>query len=160
MNNFGLSNRNEQISYSRFPDFPAVNSLLAIEFAHLTKVMAQAEVRTGDSYCADLNIERINFLKIDVEEWERFTLDGFGGMFSRNLIDILTWEYGYTTAETHWATRDFYEFLQEKGYACGMVRKRGVDFKPWNDDLNDYTSGPNFFACLPEHKDYFTVLSE
>jgi FkbM family methyltransferase len=159
VNNFGLSNRNEQIAYSRFPDFPAVNSLLEIEFSHLTKVVVQAEVRTGDSYCTDLGIGRINFLKMDVEGWERFVLEGFAEMLSANSIDALTWEYGYTTAETHWTTRDFYKYLEEKGYVCGVVRKQGIDFRPWEYDLNDYTSGPNFFACLPAHKDYFNLLS-
>lgn len=155
VNNYGLSNSNQHMTFSRFPDFPAVNSLLAIEFSHLTKIMATSEVRMGDTYCAEMGIQRINFLKIDVEGWERFTLEGFNRMLSNNSIDVLTWEYGYTTAETHWTTRDFFKYLQERGYVCGVVRQQGVDFRPWNYDLNDYTSGPNFFACLPEYKDYF-----
>ena len=158
VNNFGLSNRNEFLNYSHFPDFPAVNSLLTVEFAHLTKEIAQTEVQSGDSYCSKMGIQRINFLKIDVEGWERFTLEGFSGMLSENRIDLLTWEYGYTTADTHWTTRDFYKFLQEKGYVCGVIRKRGVDFRDWDYDLNDYTSGPNYFACLPSYKDYFAIF--
>lgn len=155
VNNFGLSNRNEQMDFSYFPDFPAVNSLLAVDFSHLRKEIAQAEVRTGDYYCTQMGVDRINFLKIDVEGWERYTLEGFDRMLSENRIDLLTWEYGYTTAETHWTTRDFYRFLEEKGYVCGVIRKEGVDFRDWDYDLNDYTSGPNFFACLPPYKAYF-----
>jgi hypothetical protein len=122
--------------------------------------MSLAEVKTGDSYCDEAGIDRINFLKIDVEGWERFTLEGFSRMLNQNRIDALTWEYGYTTAETHWTTRDFYQYLQDKGYVCGVVRKQGVDFRPWGYDLNDYTSGPNFFACLPVYKDFFSLLNE
>jgi len=159
VNDFGLSNRSESLRYSHFPDFPAVNSLLSIDFAHLNKEISLAEVKTGDSYCDEAGIDRIHFLKIDVEGWERFTLEGFSRMLDQNRIDALTWEYGYTTAETHWTTRDFYKYLEEKGYVCGVVRKQGIDFRPWEYDLNDYTSGPNFFACLPAHKDYFNLLS-
>jgi FkbM family methyltransferase len=158
VNNFGLSNRNESVRYSHFPDFPAVNSLLSIDFAHLNKEISLTEVKTGDFYCEETGIDRINFLKIDVEGWERFTLEGFSRMLEQNRIDALTWEYGYTTADTHWTTRDFYEYLQDKGYVCGVIRKGGVDFRKWNYDLNDYTSGPNYFACLPSYKDYFAVF--
>lgn len=66
VNNFGLSNRNESVRYSHFPDFPAVNSLLSVDFAHLDKEISVAEVKTGDSYCDEAGIDRINFLKIDV----------------------------------------------------------------------------------------------
>lgn len=160
VNNFGLSNQNKHLTFSHFPDYPSVNSLLDVEFTHLTKAIGRGWVRTGDSYCAEVGIQRINFLKIDVEGWERFTLEGFNQMLSWNLIDVITWEYGYTTAESHWTTRDFYNYFQEKGYICGVIRKWGVDFKPWDYDLNDYTSGPNFFACLPVYKDYFTYFSD
>jgi FkbM family methyltransferase len=160
VNHFGLSNQNEHLGFSYFPDFPAVNSLLSVEFSHLRKESSQAEVRTGDSYCQEMGIERINFLKIDVEGWERFTLEGFNEMLSENRIDLLTWEYGYTTAETHWTTRDFYSFFQEKGYVCGVIRRKGVDFRNWDYDLNDYTSGPNYFACLPSYKDSFADFAD
>jgi FkbM family methyltransferase len=40
-------------------------------------VTTESSVRTGDDYCEELAIDRINFVKIDVEGWERFTLEGF-----------------------------------------------------------------------------------
>jgi FkbM family methyltransferase len=157
VNNFGLSNSYETINYSRFPDFPAANSLLEVEFGHLRKETHQTLVRTGDDYCNELSISRINFVKIDVEGWERYALEGFSQMLLHHRIDAMSWEYGYTTAETHWTTRDFFTFFETKGYVCGVIRKSGIEFLPWSYDMNDYTSGPNYFACLPMHKDYFSA---
>jgi|688.fasta_scaffold227209_2 FkbM family methyltransferase len=157
VNNFGLSNRYEKIAYSRFPDFPAANSLLDVEFSHLRKETHQALVRTGDEYCDELSIPRINFVKIDVEGWERYVLEGFSQMLLKHRIDAISWEYGYTTAETHWTTKDFFTFFETKGYVCGVIRKSGIEFSPWSYDMNDYTSGPNYFACLPLHKEFFSA---
>ncbi len=157
INDFGLSNSNEKTSYFRFPDAPAHNSLIDIDFDHLHKEIGNVNVRTGDSYCRDLNITRINFMKIDVEGWERFVIEGFSQMLTENRIDSLSWEYSYMTANTHWTTMDFFSFLESKGYVCGVVRKNGIQFVPWSYELNDYTSGPNYFACLPIHKDFFRL---
>jgi len=158
INNFGLSNADESITYFRFPEFPAVNSILEIDFGHLESEKTRAEVRAGDSYFSECGVQRVNFLKIDVEGYERFVLEGFSKTLDARKIDALSWEYGYSTAETHWTTRDFFKFLEEKGYLCGVIRKKGVVFLPWSYELNDYTYGPNFFACLPEFRSTFEAV--
>ena len=157
INNFGLSNRLEEVTFSRFPDMPSLNSIFPIEHRHLKHCSTLGKLDVGDNYCLRTKIPRINFMKIDVEGWERYVLEGFEKMLETRSIDALTWKYGYANGESHWLTRDFYNYFSKFGYACGIVRKQGIDFRNWDYDLNDFTSGPNYFACLPEHKQYFAI---
>ena len=157
INNFGLSNKKELVTYSKFPEMSSVNSIFPISFSHLSREHGSGHVDLGDDYCIRAEISRVNFMKIDVEGWERYVLLGFQKMLESKQIDALTWEYGYSSADSNWVTRDFYAFLSNYGYECGVVRKKGIDFSPFNYELNDFTSGPNYFACLPEHKNYFEL---
>ena len=47
---------------------------------------------TGDSFCANNDIKRINFLKIDVEGHELKVLNGFSNMLRDGNIDIIQFE--------------------------------------------------------------------
>lgn len=149
INNFGLSDVEELRSFNSIPDYRGANSLFDVKYSHLKTVKSQATLMTGDSYCDRNSIDTIMLLKMDIEGWEKFALNGFKLKLKSQKIDICTWEYGYVSAESGWTTRNFYDFFESFGYVCGVLRKDGVDFRPWHYGLNDWKSGPNFLACLP-----------
>jgi FkbM family methyltransferase len=68
-------------------------------------------VRTLDGVCAELGIERIDFLKIDVEGHELAVLRGAERMLTEGRIGVVQFEYGgcYLDARTH--LRDVWELL-------------------------------------------------
>jgi len=150
VNNLGLSNVQEVRKFIRWTDYSGGNSLHKINYAHLSGVESLATLENGDSYCQSRLIDRVLFLKLDIEGWERYALTGFDQMFRSKNIDIVSWEYGYVSAEAGWTSRDFFKYFESLGYACGVIRKMGVHFQKWDYSLNDWKSGPNFVACLPE----------
>jgi FkbM family methyltransferase len=116
---------------------------------NLPHVEREVRTETGDRYCGELDIQRINLLKIDVEGWDFHVLRGFEEMLRSRRIDVIQFEYGYSTGEAGSLMRDFYAFLTEFGYVVGPLRRRGVDFRQFQQVDNNFMSGPNFVACLP-----------
>ena len=153
VNNFGLSNFEEQRQFRIFIKHRGANSLLNVDHKHLETIESTALLVTGDSYCKLNSVKRILLLKLDIEGWERFALQGLNQILIENRVDVVSWEYGYVTADSGWTTRNFYDYFESLGYVCGVLRKNGVDFGSWNYGLNDWKSGPNFIACLPPFVD-------
>jgi FkbM family methyltransferase len=159
LNEFGLSNTKEVRDFNRFINYTGANSLFPIVHRHLETARTFAELNIGDEYCAQLNLKKILFMKLDVEGWERFVLEGLQKKLVKKEIEIISWEYGYVSAEAGWTTKDFYGFFESMGYICGVIRAHGVDFRDWDYSLNDWKSGPNFLACLPKYKVEFESFS-
>lgn len=129
-------------------------STLLTEASYFQRPSTVIDVRSerGDDYCRRTGIERINLLKVDAEGADLFVLRGFSGMFAAQRIDVVQFEYGYTSADAHTSMRDFFEFFEHRGYALGPLRQRGVRFKTFEYTDNEYRSGPNYVACLPRFR--------
>jgi methyltransferase, FkbM family len=69
----------------------------------------QVEIKTVDSYCQENNIEHIDFLKLDVEGWERDVLLGAKAMLPKT--DFVQFEYGGTYPEVGATLKDVYNIL-------------------------------------------------
>jgi FkbM family methyltransferase len=61
-----------------------------------TAPVAQVDVGTVDAFCAEHGIERLGFLKGDVEGNECDLVRGAAGMLERRAIDVVQFEYGGT----------------------------------------------------------------
>lgn len=154
INNLALSNKNEEKSYRDYGENYGGNTLLTEAKYHdrrssLRKVICVS----GESYCIESGVSHINFLKIDTEGAEFSVLQGFENLLSRKAIDVIQFEYGYTHADAHTLMGDFYRLLESYGYIIGALRKNGVHFKEFSYADNDFKSGPNYVACLPEFRD-------
>jgi FkbM family methyltransferase len=68
-------------------------------------------IRTLDATTASLGIDRIHFLKIDVEGHELQVLKGAGALLARNAIDIIQFEFTDCNVLSRTFLRDFYELL-------------------------------------------------
>jgi FkbM family methyltransferase len=55
----------------------------------------EVEVVTGDAFCTEHGINKIDFLKIDTEGYDLKVLLGFAGMLSRQKIDFVQVEAGF-----------------------------------------------------------------
>lgn len=107
----------------------------------------KVSVTTGDQFCQDHSIRQIHLLKIDVEGWDFEVLKGFAHLFDHQAIDVVQFEYGYFHSEIGITMKNFYAFLESKGYLIGKLTREGVLFQPYHYHLNNYESGPNFVAC-------------
>jgi FkbM family methyltransferase len=148
VNPFGLAERSGEVQVVFRPDLTPVSSMLDVplEFASdLRKEIIDAEVVTGDSYCSENGIERIDFLKIDVEGKELDVLRGFEQTLSAGGVRIVQFEYGQGSIYTKDLLRDFYEYLEGFGYVLGKVYPRYVDLRPYSAFDEDFR-GPNYLA--------------
>jgi FkbM family methyltransferase len=109
-------------------------------------------VTTGDRYCAGHAIDRIGFLKIDVEGAEGLVLQGFRGLLAGRRIDVIQFEYGLQNIFARFLLLDFYRLLESHGYAMGKLYPDGVCFKSWAPQDEDFL-GPNFVAVSSERAD-------
>jgi FkbM family methyltransferase len=150
--NLGLSNQRGKIDYKDYGPGSTLNTLSQRstfwDDQHSFQ-LRPVEVLTGDSFCEANGVSRIDLLKIDVEGAENQVLQGFSNMLGEQRVRLIQFEYGYANGDQHFLTKDFYEFFSDLGYRVGLIRKRGVVFKKFSYDLNDFDSGPNYVA-IPE----------
>jgi len=148
-NPFGLSDEEGSVEYKDYGEGSGKNTLLIEADFHDRRTpptRLQGRVSTGDRYCLEHGIERIDVLKIDVEGAEHRVLAGFESLLARRAIGLVQFEYGYTHGDARFLMRDFYALFKRHDYIVGPLRHGGVQFCEWDYKLNGFESGPNFVA--------------
>lgn len=84
---------------------------------------------TLDAYCAEKGVERIDWLKLDVEGHELDVLRGGNAMFARRAVDLVTFEFGGCNIDTRTFLRDFFQFFQAQGMDLYRITPGGY-FNP------------------------------
>lgn len=163
LNNVGLAEKDGTFTYKDYGENSGVNTILLDATYHDNRIkptIIEANLTTGDIYCYNNGINKIDFLKIDVEGAEHLVLQGFSEMFSKKAIRSVQFEYGYTNGDSRFLMRDFYKFFKEKGYIVGRVRKGPITFREWIYRDNDFTSGPNYVAIRENDEEMVTLLTK
>lgn len=157
--NIGLGSVDSLLPFKEYLNGDALSTFVTkADFHSLESSIVNVEVKTGDRFCQANNIDKINFLKIDVEGFEFDVLKGFEDMISDHCVDLIQFEYGYTNADSGHILKDMYKFLTDKGYAVGPIKPKGVIFMDFDYALNNFNSGPNFLAVSPKASHLVEVL--
>jgi len=106
---------------------------------------AHIQLITGDEFMKNENIEKIDFLKLDLEGAEYDALDGFRDALSRQAITAIQFEYGYINITTKKLLLDYYQFFEQYGYQIGKIFPKTVEFRRYDFKYEDFL-GPNFIA--------------
>lgn len=162
VNNIGLSNATGTISYNDYGVNSGANTIIgAANFwdGNVALEKKESRVTTGDIYCADHNINFIDFLKIDVEGADHLVLQGFDRMLKSKSIRVIQFEYGYTHADAKFLMRDFFSLLNSKGYIVGKLWADGVEFSDFFYWLNNFKSGPNYVAVREDDTEIINRIS-
>lgn len=99
---------------------------------------------TGDSFCKIHGINKIDFLKIDVEGHELKVLEGFKNMIHEQRINLIQFElnaYGINQGIT---LKDFKNFFGDI-YIIGKIYPKHIDFL-MEDSFKFWESSPNYVA--------------
>lgn len=107
----------------------------------------QIEISTIDAFCKNHNIDKIDFLKVDVEGYEINVFKGASEMFKNNKINTIQFEFGGTQIEPRVFIRDFYS-LFSPNYNLFRILKDGLEpIKKYNERLENF-SYSNYLAVL------------
>jgi FkbM family methyltransferase len=115
-NNLGFSDKGyNHVLYSD-SEGSGLASLYQRNLEHFGIKMDKTEeikLTTIDAFCKDNNIERIHFLKLDIEGHELHALKGAMKMINDKKIDFLQFEFGGCNIDSKTFFRDYYYLLKE-----------------------------------------------
>lgn len=96
-------------------------------------------VTTIDDYCRERQIDRIDFVKIDVEGHELAVLRGAAGMLSRRAIRCVQFERSWWAIPARVFLKDIMEFVNGHGYALFKIYRKGIrPIEKYSHHLDDF----------------------
>lgn len=157
VNDFGLSDTRGTRDFKLYPSDLEKSSLY--DYPHpLPSARVECRIESGDRYLEDNGIDRIDFLKIDVEGAEHLVLAGFERAFRQGRIQVVQFEYGLINILTRFLLLDYYRFFERFGYTIGKIYPGYVDFRPYSLGHEDFI-GPNYLAVSRDGKHLIESLS-
>jgi FkbM family methyltransferase len=117
-----LSDKAGKGSMSVDPNDSAVASLSSSDTMDGSPATLTVEclVTTGEEFCRENRIGRIDLLKIDAEGWDYFVLKGFGAMLRDSSIDVVQIEHNEMALRTRVFVRDFFDLLGKDYRICQL----------------------------------------
>jgi FkbM family methyltransferase len=96
-------------------------------------------VTTLDAYCAEANIDAIDFLKIDAEGHDLQVLRGGSALIARHAVWFVQFEYGQPNIESGDLLKDFFAFFAGTRYKLYKIHAEGVSPHPrYNAGLENF----------------------
>ena len=163
INDCGLSDKTGKIQLRHYPDASELSTLVEATQVYPKPQQEawtpiEARTKTGDLYMHENQIERVHFLKMDVEGSEPLILNGLSQAFANRAIDVVQFEYGKICINTKFLLIDFYKFFYKYGYKVGKIYPNYVDFKDYSWNHEDFI-GPNYLAVREGRQDLIAALS-
>lgn len=103
------------------------------------------ELVTGDSFMEHNSIDKIDFIKLDVEGAELDAIKGFEKSLVNNKIRMIQFEYGYINITTKNLLADYYDFFKKYNYIIGKIYPKHVEFRAYHFKHEDFI-GPNYIV--------------
>lgn len=122
-------------------------------------VVVQIDLVKGDTFLAENGIERVDFLKLDLEGAEFDALLGFEAALKNNKINIIQFEYGYINISTKKLLIDYYKLLESYDYVVGKIYPKNVEFRKYKFQHEDFI-GPNYIAVKKNEENILKALAE
>jgi FkbM family methyltransferase len=108
----------------------------------------KVKMDTVDNFCMVNKIEKIDFLKIDVEGYELAVLRGAKKMIADHKIGVVQFEYGGTYIDAHILLKDVFVLFQFEGYAVYKIYSHQVIKHDYNHVLENFQYA-NYIAVAP-----------
>ena len=150
LNNIGLSDKSGNLDIYIYGELYGTNSVyhkqqnesnlenILIEKIHLTTI---------DDYILSNSINKVNFIKIDVEGHELNVLKGATKSLNDNLIKCIQFEYNYTWVNTGNYFKDTYTLLRSHGFTIYRLTPWGkIKISKFIDKLENFPPASNYIA--------------
>lgn len=121
-NFFGLSSSRGERSFFIYRDAPGLNSLYQRRGLEdgwglaTTHEIETVQLDTLENYCRDRNIQKIDFMKVDVEGHELEVFKGGVSLFREGRVRAIQFEYGGCNIDSRVLLKDIFEFFQGMHY--------------------------------------------
>lgn len=151
LNNFALGDEEKTSDIHIFENMPMGHSSLAAK-AGQNSVTVSAQLKTLDSYLRERKIERVDFVKVDIEGAEMMFLSGAGKLFEQATPPVIFMEMALeTTKEFGYFPNDLIVFLREKAdykfYALDETDEKLIEI----DAFSAEDIGANVL-CVPQNR--------
>lgn len=140
LNNVGLGATSEERTLHIFSEGAGANSLYRRQGLPGNQVLSeQIRIDTLDSYCNRMQIDTIDFLKLDVEGHELDVLSGASKMLELGCIHHIQFEYGGTYIDARILLKDLFGLLQPFGYKMYKIYPRSLQlYKNYDQTLENF----------------------
>ena len=108
------------------------------------------KVLTLDSFCEENSIERIQFLKMDIEGSEFNALRGADRLLSQNRIDFIQFEFGHAARAARVLFKDIFDLLISYGYEVYVIKPWCIEKITYDPFFENRYNMINFLACRAE----------
>ncbi|MFC2053453.1 FkbM family methyltransferase [Chloroflexota bacterium] len=108
----------------------------------------EIKLETVTNYCKDRQIERVDFMKIDVEGHEYEALVGASEMLQQNRVHAIQFEYGETYIHAGRWLKDIFEYVAKFNYCIyRILHHQLLPIQEYSTDLENYAYA-NFLLLL------------
>lgn len=149
-NNFGLSDTVHQQTLYTDSEGSGLASVYHRKLDHYGIAMDKTEeiqLSTIDHYCKTHEINRIHFLKLDVEGHELKALQGAEHLLANKSIDVIQFEFGGCNIDSRTYFQDFF-FLLKDNYRLFRILKNGLEEMPSYNEMQEIFVTINYLAIL------------
>lgn len=136
--NAALSDSSGSLVIQEYLDKPELASLHADYSDDSAVTDVTIEARTGDEEIARLGLERIHLLKVDTEGHDHAVLAGYKSAIDAGRIDVIQFEYNYTTLIADKSLKMFFDLLGANYLLCRLL-PHGLEACAYHPVLDDFT---------------------
>lgn len=157
--NKGLFNENctKEINIFSSNTHSSIYDIEGISYSPLKKT--NIDLISGDDFMAENKIEKIDFLKLDLEGAEYNALEGFSKNLKAGNIRLIQFEFGYINITTKKLLIDYYNFFEKYNFIVGKIFPKILEFRKYDSKYEDFL-GPNFVAVHKSDIELINLLSK
>lgn len=151
LNNVGVSDQAHTATIYYDREKSGFASLYQRDLQGLNVVMDHSEsirlIRL-DQYIAEQRVEKIDFMKIDIEGHELKAFEGMGEFLRPDFVHAIQFEYGGANLDSRTNLRDFYRLFEPRGFVVCKIMKHSIEQRSYRAYMDNFQYA-NYLALNP-----------